>query len=205
MLKRITIFSFALLFIVTGVILYEILLIPPSEQSSEKILAHETDLTDKKTYQYPTKQMRSGVLKDIWVSDGMQRLHHRIESPRSVLTAYPKNNAFELVEQMQGMKCYIQEKIEYGVETGQASQQLRFIESQEGTYYFANQHFDAHQVFLAVFRLSGDILPSQIDLKEAFLQGVADEVTLFFSDHGPNFHAEKFKAHIRPQGSGIGL
>lgn len=187
MLKRITLASLATLVALTGASVTYVLM----RGSLNNMPQNWT--TPKVATCYPTKQMRSGVQKDLWMSDDKQRLHHRMMSPRSILTAYPKGENFELVEEMQGMKCYLQENIEEGV------QQIRFIESESGTYRYSNQYFDAHQVFLALFRLPGSELETKLDFDFAFLKGVAEDVSLSFSENSPNFHAEKFKAHIRPQ------
>lgn len=154
----------------------------------------------KQEEKYPNKQMRSGVSKDLWISEkGATRLHHHIESPRSILTAIPHENRIELVEQMIGMKCYFQEKIEN--EGGEVIQNIRHFQSEEGTYRYTDHYFDAHSVFLALYRLPGETLITNLDTKDAYLKGVAEEVTLSFSEGSPDFHAEKFKAQIRPQGS----
>ena len=149
---------------------------------------------------HPIKQMRSGVSKDLWISNSEKgRLHHHIESPRSILIAVPHGNHFKLVEQMIGMKCYFQEKIEE--EDGVTTQNIRYLQSGEGTYRYTDHFFDAQSVFFALYRLPGETLTTHLDTKDAYLKGVAEEVSLSFSDGSPNFHAEKFKAQIRPQGS----
>ncbi|MCB1074398.1 MAG: hypothetical protein KDK59_02585 [Simkania sp.] len=187
MLRRMTLFSLATLVALTGIAITYVFMRGsleniPQEWSSPKVATC-----------HPTRQTRSGVQKDLWMSNDDGRLHHRMISPRSILTAYPKGENFELVEEMQGMKCYLQENIEEGI------QQIRFIESESGTYRYSNQHFDAHQVFLALFRIPGKELETKLDFNSAFLKGVAEDVSLSFSENSPNFHAEKFKAHIRPQ------
>ena len=197
MLKKTTIISFFLLSLMMGMAFFLVFRDPSSSLAIDKILC---SAPKEKGEIAPTKQMRSGVVKELWITEGDKRLHYRIESPRSVLTALPKGNTFELTEQMQGIKCFFQEKIEHAEETGELSQQLRFIESREGTYTYADHRFNAEQVFLALFRLPGDRLETNLDLSTAFLKGVAKEVTLSLSHHGPSFHAKKFKAHITTQG-----
>ncbi len=197
MLKRITFLATLLLLVISGGTFYSILKPTAKERRVEEILTQEKALPQEG--KYPTKQMRSGVTKDLWIHDPqMGRLHHHIESPRSILTAYTEDKHMHLLEQMIGMKCYLQEKIEKGEEGG-IIQQIRYIESEEGTYRYSDHHFEAHSVFLALFRTPGDTLPSKFNLEEAFLQGVAKEVSLSFSEDTPQFHAQKFKAHIRPQ------
>jgi len=189
MLQRTTIITLIILVTLTGLSVYHTLTRDKFEAVKQEWKA------PKEATCYPTKQMRSGVQKDLWMADDGLRLHHRMISPRSILTAYPKGENFELVEEMQGMKCYLQENIETG-ET--MMQQIRFIESESGIYRYSDQHFDAHQVFLALFRLPGNQLTTHLDLDAAFLKGIAEEVSLSLAENSPDFQAEKFKAHIRP-------
>ena len=189
MLRRTTVLTLVVLFAVTGASVYHVLTRGSLETAEQERKA------PKEATCYPTKQMRSGLQKDLWMTDEGQRLHHRMISPRSILTAYPRGGNFELVEEMQSMKCYLQENIETGEKT---MQQVRFIESESGTYHYSDQHFATHQVFLALFRLPGNQLETRLDFDAAFLKGIAQDVSLSFSENSPNFHAEKFKAQIRP-------
>jgi len=160
----------------------------------EEILTQDVSML-KNEGKYPNKQMRSGVSKDLWLADQKSgRLHHHIESPRSILTAIQKEGHIELTEQMINMHCFSQEKIEE--ENGIFKQTIRYLESSEGTYHYADQLFDAHSVFLALYSLPGETLTLILDPKTAYLKGVADNVSLSFSDGAPNFRAEKFKAQI---------
>lgn len=199
MIKRATLFAALFLLLFTSGVIFK------AFYSSKEIKSIEETLTEKISMpkneeKYPNKQMRSGVSKDLWISDsGSMRLHHHIESPRSILTAIPHGNRIELVEQMIGMKCYFQEKIEDN--DGVTVQSIRYLQSGEGTYRYTDHFFDAHSVFLALYRMPGEILTTNLDTNNAYLKGVAEEVTLSFSNGSPNFHAEKFKAQIRPQGT----
>lgn len=198
MLKRTTIIASLFILLIFGNVLYTIIKPFTKGQCVEEILTQEMEMPQKEG-KYPTKQMRSGVSKDLWIHDPqMGRLHHHIESPRSILTAYRVDKHMHLMEQMIGMKCYLQEKVEVDDE-GTLIQQIRYIESKEGNYQYSDHHFEAQSVFLALFRLPGDTLSTKLSLDEAFLKGVAKEVSLSFSEDRPNFHAQKFKAQIRPQ------
>lgn len=199
MIKRTTIFASLFLALVAGGVIFASFCSSNEVKNIEEVLTEEIAMP-KQEEKYPNKQMRSGVSKDLWISEkGEKRLHHHIESPRSILTAIPHKNRIELVEQMVGMKCYFQEKIEQ--ENGEMVQTIRYIESEEGTYRYTDHNFDAHSVFLALYRAPGESLTTQLNTKDAYLKGVAEEVTLSLSEGSPNFHAEKFKAQIRPQGS----
>jgi len=193
-LKKATVIASLLLILIVGSILYAVI-VPLSKEGG----VEEMEMVQKEG-KYPIEQTRSNVTKDLWIHDAqMGRLHHHIESPRSTLIAYTKNRRIHLIEQMHGMKCYLQEKVEDI--NGELIQQIRFIESKEGTYRYSSQQFNTQSVFLALFRIPGDTLSTKLDIKKAFLVGVAKEVSLSFSGNKPNFHAQNFKAQIRPQGS----
>lgn len=151
--------------------------------------------TPKKVQKSSAQQTRIGVTKDMWISNGAERLHHRIESPSSVLLIHPKGNSFECIEEMCGMKCYLQEKIEWNADLGVPFQQIRYIESPTGSYNYASQLFSAERVYLAIFSMPGNVLQLNPDLNKAFLKGIAEKVALTFSSNGPQFHSEKFKAY----------
>ena len=198
MIKRTTIIAFFLLVLFTGGILFQAFYSFKEGRSIEEMLTQEISMP-KHEEKFPNKQMRKGVAKDLWISNKDHvRLHHHIESPRSILTAIPHGNRVELIEQMIGMKCFFQEKLEK--EEGEPMQQIRYLQSGEGTYRYTDHFFDAHSVFLALYRISGESLVTHLDADDAYLKGIAEEVSLSFSNGTPNFHAEKFKAQIRPQG-----
>lgn len=197
MIRRATFFGFVFLALFIGGVIFETFYSSKGGETIEEILTshHSTPKNEEK---YPSKQMRSHVSKDLWITDEEKgRLHHRIECPRSILTAIPAGNKTELVEQMIEMQCFFQEKIEK-TEEG-TFQHIRFLQSNEGTYHYSSHLFDANAVFLALYEMPGETLVKTLDPKTAFMQGVAGNVTLSLSEGAPNFHAEKFKAHIRPQ------
>ncbi|MFI5334646.1 MAG: hypothetical protein ACHQT8_05740, partial [Chlamydiales bacterium] len=57
-------------------------------------------------------QTRQGVRKDIWFAqeDGT-RLQTRIESRSYLLTLQPKGNRFEAVEELQKIRCWMQDRL----------------------------------------------------------------------------------------------
>ncbi|MBF5059349.1 hypothetical protein [Candidatus Neptunochlamydia vexilliferae] len=193
MIKRTTICAFILLALFTVGVLFR------AFYSSKTINIEET-LTEAITLpqeedKYPHEQRREGVSKDLWVNDrDGARLHHHIKSPHSTLIAISHGNRMELVEQMTGMECYFQEKLEE-----EGFQQIRYLQSEDGTYHYTGHFFDAPDVFLALYRLSGKKLPATLSPKDAYLEGVANKVSLSFSGGSPSFHADKFKAEVRPQ------
>ncbi|MCB1109414.1 MAG: hypothetical protein KDK64_00380 [Chlamydiia bacterium] len=198
MIQRATIIAFIFLALFAGGVIFQAFYSSKDLESIEALLTQELSMP-RHEEKFPNKQMRKGVAKDLWISEkGKVRLHHHIESPRSILTAIPNGNRVELIEQMIGMKCFFQEKIED--KEGRVMQHIRYLQSGEGTYHYTNHLFDAQKVFLALYHLPGETLTTHLKPDEAYLKGIAEEVSLSFSSGSPNFHAEKFKAQIRPQG-----
>jgi len=140
-----------------------------------------------------TRQHRKEVRKDIWFSqDDCQRFHYHIESEGSLLTLTPIHNKFEIVESLQGIKCWMQEKL---YNQGDPMQQTRYFEASEGDYRYTTKEFLASDVTLSFFRLPGHQLPKQsVDPKEAFLQGQAKDISFFFGGNTPQFQARQFQA-----------
>lgn len=190
MLKQATISGLILLSLLTGTSLYTIL--NPYQKTDHQRRWNKAE----KGNLHPTEQIRYEVQKDLWISLETKRLHHRMTSPRSTLIAHPKGGHFTFIEKMEEMKCYLQERVE---EKEKPTQQIRFIESELGTFCYSNLHFNADLVSLALFRLPGHSLQTQLDSNLAFLQGVAENVSLSFTESSPSFRAEKFKAQINPK------
>ncbi|MCB1107079.1 MAG: hypothetical protein KDK76_03180 [Chlamydiia bacterium] len=198
MIRHATIIAILLLFLFTGGVFFQAFYSKGKGESIEEVLTQKISIP-KHEEAFSTKQIRKGVVKDLWLNDREgTRLHHHIESPQSILTAIPCGTRVELIEQMIEMKCYFQEKVEE--EGGEEVQQIRYLQSGEGTYRYTDQHFNAQSVFLALYKVSGKTLSTQLNTQDAYIKGVAEEVSLSFSNGSPDFHAEKFKAQIRAQG-----
>lgn len=154
--------------------------------------------TSRKAKKGPVEQIRHGTTKDLWKlgEDGV-RLHYHIESPYSILTAYPKGSSYELVEKMNGIKCYFQEK----VDLDQSRQQIRYLQADRGTYSYGKQAFTAESVLITVSQTDGDELQMNISPSDIFLKGMASQVSLSFAGEQPDFQAKAFRAKIRNPGN----
>ena len=144
----------------------------------------------------PTNQHRKGVRKEIWFSqDDCSRLHYQIASEGSLLTLTPIKNKFEVVETLQGIKCWMQDKLYEENQTHTPMQQSRYIEAEEGHYRYTTQEFTANGVTLSLFHLEGHELPTEeVDENQAFLRGVATDISFLFSGKTPQFQAGHFQA-----------
>lgn len=144
-------------------------------------------------------QKRNGVQKDLWVTqETNDRLHYQIKSTSSVLTFLPKEEKLDIVENLKGIKCQMQDKL-YLVGNEQM-QQIRYFEADQGIYRYTSQEFVANTVELSFFRLPGFFLPPVLNQGNAFLKGEADNVSFSISGKNPQFQADRFHATVKRGG-----
>ncbi len=148
--------------------------------------------------QEETHQYRSGVRKDLWLSQpDKTRLHYRIESTSSILTLIPCDDKLDIVENLKQLKCWMQDKLYLQGTT--PMQQMRFFVADEGLYQYSSQQFTASTVALSLFRLPGTELLPTTDSQSAFLRGIAEGVSFSIAGKTPQFHAQHFKANLISQ------
>lgn len=159
----------------------------------------EQELSSSQLVSKHAYQTRSGVRKDIWATEANGvRMHYRIESESSLLKLTPTQRKMELVENLKGIKCWMQDKLLLTSETqGAPLQQVRYLEADKGTYLYNTQKFDADTVSLFFLRLPGHNLTFDSGPKDAFLKGIAQKVSFFISEGAPQFQAQNFKASIK--------
>lgn len=139
------------------------------------------------------KQRRRGVQKDLWISQKGGYSHHRIVTPYSTLTIRPRENLFELIEEMEKVTCYLQKRIDGGKE---GSQQIQRLQSDRGRYFYKDQSFDAEKVLITSFKIPGQTLEVDLDRHAPFLRGYAKRAFISLKRDPLNLQAEQFKAHI---------
>ena len=161
-------------------------------------LLHAGRAIAKATKSEQTHQTRGGVRKDLWLSQqDRTRLHHRIDSKSSVLTLLPIGDKVDIIENLQQIKCWMQDKLY--AQGNVAMQQMRFFEADQGIYQHSTQRFAANSVILSLFRVPGIQLPTAIDPSKAFLRGIAEDVSFSIAGKATQFQAQKFKATLSSQ------
>ena len=188
--KIATIAVFAFAFFISG------MLIVPRKSDVLQILSFYNTKKVASSNQWQTSdQKRKGVRKDAFFtqSDG-SRLQYRIDSESSTLFLHPVGNKFDIVEDLQGIKCCMQEKVTL---LPAPVQQVKFFRAEEGRWSYAKQEFNAKSVNLSLLKLPGTNIPATTDESGAFLRGVASGVCFSFCGKKPNFHAEKFQASMK--------
>ncbi len=197
MFRRTTLFSLLLLGIIATFWGYFLVHVRSEDITLIKQKISERELATSKSVFSTTQQQRQGVVKEIWFSqEDNSRLHYRISSESSLLTIVPEGKSFDLIEKLEKIKCWMQDKL-YEPSAGVGPmQQMRFLVAQEGLYRYSSQEFLAQTVALSLFRLGGHELPKEIASSQPFLKGIAEDVSFAVSGKSPQFKAKHFKAEL---------
>src|SRR5229473_1262499 len=112
MFRRTTIFCLLILGIFTLFWGYSLFRVRPEDIAFITQKIAEQELATSKSVFSTTQQQRKGVVKEIWFSqEDNSRLHYRIFSESSLLTIKPENKSFDLVEKLEKIKCWMQDKL----------------------------------------------------------------------------------------------
>ncbi|NGX27339.1 MAG: hypothetical protein K940chlam6_01273 [Chlamydiae bacterium] len=195
MFKRKISFSLALLLPILGLWAYQMTVLRSNDFERYEKMIENREIASSNSYS-PTNQERKQVRKDIWFSqDDCARLHYQIASESSLLTLTPVKNKFEVVETLDKIKCWMQDKLIKDGMDETLTQQARLIEAESGVYHHTSQEFIANDVTLSLFRLPGHQLPKDpINQDEAILRGIAHDISFYFSGKTPQFQARQFEA-----------
>ena len=182
---------------ITSLWIFQLVYLRTSDLNRYKELIRKREIASSQSAN-PSHQKRRGVRKDIWFSqDCCSRLHYQIASEGSLLTLTPVKNRFEVVESLQGLKCWMQDKLMTDELEETTTQQTRLIEADSGTYCHTRQEFLANGVELSVFYLEGHQLPKEgVEKEKAFLRGIAQDISFQFGNKTPQFQAKNFQATV---------
>ncbi len=197
MFRQATTFSLIFLGMITLVWGFATLRIRPSDLKVMKEKIEQQETATSKNLFATTKQQRKGVVKDIWFTqEDQSRLHYRIFSESSLLTIKPKGKSFDLIEKLEKINGWMQDKLIPATGGSGPAQQTRFFAAEEGLYRYATQEFLAQSVALSLFRLQGHELPQETPCTKPFLKGRAEDVSFAVSGKSPQFKATHFKAEL---------
>lgn len=178
--------------------LFKLTYLSSEDRVRYKAIAKSGKAIAKAVHGQESHQNRSGVRKDLWLSQqDRTRLHYRIDSQSSVLTLLPIDDKMDIIENLQQIKCWMQDKLY--AQGSVPMQQMRFFEADHGIYQYSSQRFAANSVALSLFRLPGFALPTSVDPKTAFLRGIAQDVSFSIAGKTTQFQAERFKATLQSQ------
>jgi hypothetical protein len=111
----------------------------------------------------------------------------------------PKKNSVEIVEQLYNVECWSQEKM-MPSNNHSPSYQMRVLKAKEGTYKYETQTFEASEATLALYKIPGFSLITNLQNHQAFLKGTAEHVSFAVQSGVPCFQAHQFKASLSSPG-----
>lgn len=142
-------------------------------------------------------QIRTTVDKEIWFTqEDRTRLHYRIHGQSSLLTLEPIDKKIHIVENLNQVQCWMQDRLYVQTASNEPMQQMRFWEADHGVYRYTTQQLLAQDVNISIFRLPGHALPYTCDPRIAFLNGIANNVSFSITGKTPQFEANQFKATL---------
>lgn len=194
MFRKTKLISLAVLCLVVGFWIFQFCAVRASDYRTYKSFLEKHELaSSSSSVSSSTHQKRYGVRKDIWFAgEDNARLHYRIESDSSILTLLPGKKKLDIIENLEKMRCWMQDKLLYA--DSNPIQQMRYFEADHGSYQYTTAQFVAQSVALSLYRLPGHELPLSYDNKSAFLRGIAEDVSFSVSGKTPQFQAQNFKA-----------
>lgn len=155
------------------------------------------------------EQDRKGVQKHVWYENGDEHpLYFLVDSQQSELCCTKADGAFEIVEHLHDVVCFVQEECFYLLPTGKEQkeyvpegrpmQRIRYIKAETATYHYTSQVFTAENVKLWQCQLEGHTPPTlPINCGEPIISAVAQSVTFKLKEKKPQFTAHELRANIR--------
>lgn len=142
-------------------------------------------------------QKRKEGTKDIWiVKDGI-RYHHHVKAPTSTLTVIPREKNLELVENIENMRCWYQEK--KFMKDHIAQQRIHYYKAANGMYLYHGHELLSQDLFVAIYDCEGSDIKYEIQPLFLYFKGTAQDSVIQFVDKTPQFHATDFHAVIKEQ------
>lgn len=142
----------------------------------------------------PIEQQRENVQKDIFLTQDGTRLHFRIFSEKSILTFTEKKDNIEIIENLEKIKCLIQDRYFFNPQKKIFQQQLRYFTAEKGSYIYPSHKFVTDSINLNFFEIPGDSLPDDMISFEPYLKGFAKEVSFSLTEKSPRLTAKHFQA-----------
>ncbi len=140
------------------------------------------------------KQLKKGVLKELWVMKEGVPHHIRLESEAAELTVERKEMRSNVSEKMNNLVCIIQEK----VSPEENWQLIEVMEADFATYFYRTDSFKADQVKLVRYKIPGVELPDTFEGIKPIMKGFARQVDFKIKADGLDFKASNITAELDP-------
>lgn len=138
-------------------------------------------------------QQAQGETKDLWMQKNGKRLHFHLESPKTRLIMKHVNEKHTLVEELEEMRLWMQDKLP---SSEHKNQQIRFIRSPFSTFDFSTQTLATENTFIAIYTTPGEELSFYLRPQQISLKGTADRFEVELGKDGLSCKAKGFKGEI---------
>lgn len=163
---------------------------------------------DLKATPYIIKQKRFNVQKDILFMEDEKRMQLKLNANEAELVFDHHDDQTDMVEQMRGVTCEMQEELFYQLPNGQRAtddpsqknlkpmQTVRSMKASHGTYTYESDRFRANNVEIEKFTTPGHTLNSPLFDKKKLMSGLADLAEFSLDGKRIQFQANQLKATL---------
>lgn len=171
------------------------------------------------------EQERHDVRKEIWFRKEVKPLYIQITSRDSALFAFPDGNKVEVIEEMNHVRCLMQEELYYLLPDGREAtyqsggilttkqgvtvdprmpglvpmQQVRYMEAATASYNYNSQVFIGHDVKLWRYKIAGHTPVFDYSKEKPLMAGNAATVRFSLQGDDLSFEATRMQAQFDPK------
>lgn len=138
------------------------------------------------------RQVKKGILKELWVIKEGNPLHIRLKSDDALLTVERKHGKSEVVEEMKNLVCLMQEE----VSSLENTQVVQKIVAAKAIYLYRSDSFLADNVLMTRYKIPGTTLPEDIVDQKPLFKGIASKVRFHIKTDGMEFQASNIQAEM---------
>lgn len=170
----------------------------------EKLMQNsDPNKANKESPVYTAKQQRQGSNKEILYSKGDSRLKLRICSRHAELVLDHREEKTEIIENMHGVVCSMQEELYYALPNSKEPMQvIRYLEADEAIYRYKTDTFTAERVRISRYVVPGHELVENFEGVKPLMSGIAKKIEFSLSGEDLNFTAHGLKATLNGRKEG---
>lgn len=176
-----------------------------AQETYRKLMQQADPKSHQLEAQYKASQQHHQVRKEIYFTQNESRLQLLLLSANAELVLESLEGKIEMVEQMQDVNCFMQEKTYYilpdGREVtndnefnGKPMQVVRYLKAKKAVYNYSSNNLKAQDVNIYQFVIPGHVLVENTNGLHPIMSGKAEMAQIFFDSEGMHFKAKNVKA-----------
>ena len=129
-----------------------------------------------------TNSQRNEMAKSVWLTRDGERYENFLTSEDSFVQIRPKEKGMRVVENMDKIVCFMQQKL-FVDSNGNPWQQIFHFTADKGSYDYAKKYFQAYDVDLWMIQVPGHDLQKELKEEDTLvMEGHCDSLNFFFLD-----------------------